>query len=50
MRSFQGAGANAFVRYWERASCFIMPGVVIDSMEVYEELVKYIAGSNYNVK
>lgn len=41
---------NEYNKFLKEGSLIIMPGVVIDSMEVYEELEKYIADSNYDVK
>lgn len=41
---------NEYNKFIKEGSLIIMPGVVIDSMEVYEELEKYIADSNYDVQ
>lgn len=41
---------NEYNKFLKEDSLVIMPGVVIDTMEVYEELEKYIAESNYDIK
>lgn len=41
---------NEYDKFLKEGSLIIMPGVVIDSMEVYEELERYIHDCNYDVK
>lgn len=41
---------NEYNKFIKEGSLLIMPGVVIDSMEVYEELEQYIMDSNYSVQ
>lgn len=41
---------NEYDKFLKEGSLIIMPGVVIDTMDVYEELEQYIHDSNYDVR
>lgn len=41
---------NEYNKFIKEGSLIIMPGVVIDTMDVYDDLEKYIVESNYDVK